>query len=117
MKATIVIAILLAGLGLGLAIRYNQNASGAQKDLDQERYLRMTAEENLEKATQKIHSLETEAQDVKQKLTQLQSDFETIKAAADDYKVRLDKAAEINKNFEDKIKELQNISAPQPVSP
>ena len=113
MKITIIIAILLASLGVGLAIRYNQSASGAQKDLDQERYLRMTAEENLEKANQRVNSLGLELEQAKEQKDKILKDLAVLKSAADDYKSRLDQAAEINKSLEAKIQEVQSLVTPQ----
>ena len=114
--AWIILAIFFVGICLGLAIRYNQNASHAIKDLQDERYLRMTAEESLDRANGKISSLEYQVNEVIEKSQTAQKDFEALRASADEYRGRLDKAAETNKSLEEKIKELQNTVAPAPVA-
>ena len=123
MKATmVVLAIMLTVLSAGLAIRYNLNASNALKDLNQERFMRMTAEESLEKSNDKISSIDAELKRTQSKMNGLEKALEQANAFNEDLKSRLNKAAEIKNNLDGKIQELEQMAggpapAAAPASP
>ena len=116
MKVIIVmLAIFLIVLCGWLAYHYSQTAFKAQDVLNQERFTRMTAEENLEKAKDRISSLEAEVSKTQNKINGLEKMVEQTKAINDDLKSRMEKAMSIKDNLETKIKELQEsagVSAP-----
>ena len=104
---TVMLAIFLIVLCGWLAYHYNQTAFKAQDVLNQERFTRMTAEENLEKAKDRINSLEAEVSKSQNKINGLEKMVEQTKAINEDLKSRMDKALAIKDNLESKIKELQ----------
>jgi len=106
----VILAVFLIVLCGWLAYHYNQTAFKAQDVLNQERFTRMTAEENLEKATDRISSLEAELTKSQNKINGLEKMVEQTKAINDDLKSRMDKALMIKDNLETKIKELQESS-------
>ena len=111
MKTTIVVlAIMLSVLSGGLAIRYNLSAANSQKDLNQERFNRMTAEETLEKASARIFSLEAELARTQSKVKGIEKALEQVSAVNSDLKGRLDKASEIKDKLDSKIKELEQLA-------
>ena len=115
MKTIIIVsAIMLCVFSAGLAIRYNLNASSAQKDLNQERFNRMTSEEGLEKANARISSLEAELARTQSKVKGVEKALEQANAVNDDLKGRLDKASEYKDKLDAKIKELEQLAGPAP---
>ena len=115
MKTIIIVsAIMLCVFSAGLAIRYNLNASNAQKDLNQERFNRMTAEEGLEKANARISSLEAELARTQSKVKGVEKALEQANAVNGDLKGRMEKALEYRDKLDAKIKELEQLAGPAP---
>lgn len=105
-----ILAIVLAAAGVGLSYRYYKNAGKAINELNQERYNRMVAEENLQNVKLQVKSLEGQLKKADQKAVNLENKVEKISAINEDLKLRLDKAAEIHKRLEEKILEFEKIS-------
>lgn len=105
-----ILAIVLAAAGIGLSYRYYKNAGKAINELNQERYNRMVAEENLLNTKSQVKSLEGQLKKAEQKAVNLENKIEKITAINEDLKLRLDKAAEIHKRLEQKILEFEQIS-------
>ncbi len=116
-------AAILAGIlilaSLGLVIYFNQKRLHSKKFLDNERYLRLTAEENLEKANSQIRSLERE-------LLRLTDKVENVQKLLDQTQVRnaqlyqeVNKATTVQVLLEKKVKELEqaplNQGLPGPI--
>ena len=117
MKATIIVlAVMVCVFSAGLAIRYNLNASNAQKDLNQERFNRMTAEEGLEKANARISSLESELARTQSRIKGVEKALEQANAVNGDLKGRMDKAMEYKDKLDAKIKELEQLVGQAPAS-
>ena len=120
MKSLVIFgAILLALAGVGLAVHYNKNANYAQNVLNQERFEKLTAEENLEKANAKIESLTTELDRTKSKIKNISTLIEQTNSLNSDLKSRLETISKMNESLENKMKELsQQLStiqqAPKP---
>jgi chromosome segregation ATPase len=117
--ATIVLLVFFAGVCGFLAYKYSQNAGQMQQSLDQERYTRMTTEENLGKASTKIRELEDQLSKLEKKMSSMQIVLDNTNAMNEDLKSRLDKVAVIKADMEKKIQDLQemsNIQAPMPTS-
>ncbi len=112
----ILVVVMVVGIG-ALAIHYNKNAFKAQQELVQERYKRMLAEENVEKFTTKINSLEGELVRAQNRVKGSEKLLEQTKAVNDDLKSRLDKVSQIKATLEDKIKELEQVSSNVSKSP
>lgn len=111
MKSPIIILVVIAlAISFGATFKYNQEAQSATGQLNNERYSRMLAEENFEKAKASVDSLESELARVRNKLNVFEKSLEQTKVINEDLKQRLDKAAEFKDNLEVKIKELQRIS-------
>ncbi len=111
---SIFIAVLVVIITVIMGLKYNNQAQTSQAELNQERYLRMSAEESLEKANSKITSLEGELSRAQNKLNGLEKRLEQAETMNTDLKARLDKAAEINEGIKKQIQVLEDISATQP---
>lgn len=109
MRIFLVSLIILSAVALGLAFRFNRHVSQAQTDLNQERYLRMTAEENLEKANAKIVSLEGELAKNQNKSKSLEKVIDQTSAMNKDLQARLEKANAVQEDLEKKIKQLEPV--------
>ncbi len=107
MKKWIIIFIPLFIGALSLAVYSNQNASRHQEDLTEERYLRMVAEQNLEKASSKISGLEEEITKFKNKSKSVEKLLEQTAATNTDLKAKLDKTSRLKEELEGKLKELE----------
>jgi hypothetical protein len=88
-------AVVFVLFSCGLAIRYNQNAVYAQKELNGERYKRMTLEESLQQADVHVDSLQLELKIAQDKAKTLETVLEKTKLINEDLKVRLEKAVQI----------------------
>ena len=97
-----VLAIGVALFSGGLAIRNNQLAETAKIELNQERYQRMTAEEQLNNANNKIASLESDVAKVAKKLKANEALIDQMKTINGELVAKLDKAKEIKENLEQK---------------
>ncbi len=105
----IAIIIILVLSSIGLAVRFNQKAVYANKELEQERYLRLTTEQMLQETNQQKQNLEenlNKAQDTKKGLSRV---AEQTQAFNNDLKDRLEKASKVKEALESKLKELENI--------
>lgn len=111
MKNVIIsVAIVIAVLGAVFSVRFAKEVQQSHQTLDQERYNRMVAEENLSVANTKLNGLETELERLQNKLKNTEKLLGETSAINDDLKARLDKAMQIKESLEQKLKELQNIS-------
>ena len=104
--------IVLLVLSCGLAIRYSQDASYVQEQLNGERYKRLVSEENFQKSKVKVISLKAELKRAQDKIGQIEGFLEKTKAYNNDLKTRLDKAVEIKENLDKKNQELQTLVLP-----
>ena len=106
-KILIVAIVLMAITGL-MAINANKNLSKFQQNLDRERYQRMVAEENLNKANTKIGSLESELAATNDKIESVQVILEEGQRTSTDLRSQLESAIKTKEALEQKIEELQS---------
>jgi len=104
----VVLILILLGCVFG-AVNYYTAEQKARKDLERERYLRITAEEALDAANIKIESLNVELGRVESKATNLEKQLDQKKIVINDLKSRLDKANEIKDSIEKKVAELESM--------
>ncbi len=109
---SIFLVVIIVSVSVGVAIRSSKYSNDAKKILEQERYNRMVAEENVELANGKIASLEGQLAKAQKKISGVEKMLEELKAYTEDLKARLEKVAELKTVMEVKIKELQDISSP-----
>lgn len=103
----IVLAVGLIVFSAALAVNYNASALSTRKDLDQERYLRMVAEEKLERTGAQIRKLESELSRVEREMKGVQDLLDQSQEANDRLQTKLDGAAAVKEALERKIEELQ----------
>ena len=105
------LVIILAILSCGLAYFANSKSFKSQESLNKERYLRMQNEEVLQNIETKIKSLEEELGRKDKKIEALTLQLDQLNAHSQELEGRLQKAAEIKENLDQKITELQNAVA------
>jgi len=110
-KNILIVCVLLTVACLAIAILASQKMSFAKNDLNEERYLRMVAEEKLEKSKSKIRSLEGQVQKSQQEAESLEALLREDKGAIADLKIDLEKARRLNDILQ---RELQNALVAQP---
>lgn len=113
-KILLVVIVLMIGF-LFMALSSNQTAGHIKRDLDQERYKRIVAEENLGKASSKINSLETELSGTRDKIQSAQAILQEGKAETSDLKIQLEHMTKAKEALEKKIEELKNATASEAV--
>ena len=111
-KILVVSIILMIGAIL-MTLSSNQVTSKFHQELDQERYKRLVAEENLSKAATKISSLESELSGTREKIQSVQAILQEGKAQANDLKSQLDSVVSAKATLEKKIEELKKDQAAQ----
>ena len=119
MKNTLVIVSGVVTVGcLAAAVLLGQTASKARKELDEERYSRMVAEEKIEKVNQKIRTLESQLDNTQIKSNDTRSVLEQEKKTSAQLKAELEKMTKLKEVLEEELKKAlvqASQSAPQPV--
>ncbi len=103
----IILAVILVVLSFGLAVHYNQNALTVRRDLDRERYSRIVAEENLDKASVRMKSLETEIAKLQQKYQSTEKFLAETKELSVDLERQLRQLTQTRTSLETKVTELE----------
>ena len=112
LKNKILIAVMVLMVGfLVMAFSSNQAVGHIKRDLDQERYKRIVAEENLSKSSAKINTLETELASTRDKIQSVQTILQEGKTETSDLKVQLERVTRAKEALEKKIEELKNAAA------
>jgi predicted RNase H-like nuclease (RuvC/YqgF family) len=101
----------IAVISIVMVVRFSQVAKTAQQALDEERYLKLTAEEQLENVKNKVGSLESDLTRAQSKVSSLEKVLDETKSYNSDLKTRLDKASEIKTDLEQKLEELEQVSS------
>ena len=107
---TAVLIVMLVGVSILLVGRFNGKATSAEKELVTERFTRMSAEENLEKANTTIKSMGTEVARLQNKITGLEKTMEQLKSINDNLKSQLDKIMVLKDDLDKKIKDFESIA-------
>ena len=98
------VAVFVAIVGCVLAVSANVSSSGMYDNLKNERYLRIVAEEKLQKAEKIIQALNTELKDSRDKIESIGAILNQGRTVADDLRSQLDKTsvekAQLLKQFE-----------------
>ena len=117
-SVSIILVVLIVGLTGFIAFKKSQNAGKMQQDLNQERYVRMTTEENLSKSNEHVKEMEEQVAKLEKKMASMQIVLDNTNAINEDLKARLDKAGQIKQDMDVKIKELEQMAgASQPTPP
>lgn len=106
--------ILVCAVSSFLVYEYNKKASTARDSLNQERYLRMVAEENVEKSNSRISSLESELARSQKKIKTVEKLVEQTQVVNKNLESQLDKVLELKGSLESKIKELEQVTVTEP---
>ena len=115
-KILLVVIVLMVSFLL-MALSSHQSIGHIKRDLDQERYKRMVAEENLNKASGKISTLETELSNTKDKIQSVQAILQEGKSETSDLKTQLERVTKAKEILEKKIEELKSTAASAPAVP
>ena len=114
-KILVVSLILLIGTCV-MTLSSNQISGRMQEALNQERYKRITAEENFNKAASKINSLENELAGTRDKIQSVQTILEEGKQTNADLESHLASVTKAKEALEKKIDELKTQVAVAPKS-
>ena len=106
------LVIVLLALSCVLAVRYNNHANYAWKELDNERYHRMVVEEGLQNANERISSLSLELSRAQEKVESTEAVLEEFRSINKDLKSRLDRSTRIQASLDKKIMDLQQLTSP-----
>lgn len=108
MKDTVLVVSIILMIGCcAMAISSNQTAGRVQQDLEQERYQRIVAEENLYQANMKLTSSEVELTAARTKIETIQNILKEGKDQSSDLKVQLDSLTRTRQDLEKKIEDLK----------
>ena len=111
-KILVVAVVLMIIVGL-MAINANKTLAKLQQNLDRERYQRMVAEENLNKAMTKVNALESQLTSTHDKIQSVQAILEEGQKTTSDLRSQLDSVTKTKEVLEKKIEELKAASASQ----
>jgi septal ring factor EnvC (AmiA/AmiB activator) len=114
MKDIILVIVLLITVGLAvLAVRFHEKADKASKNLDEERYSRMVAEETLQKNSAKLTTLFSQLKDEKQRMAKIEDILDQEKSVNTDLKKQYDELAQSKSDLEAKLQAAQQVLAAQ----
>lgn len=112
----IILAVALVVFCFGIAIHFNQNVLQTRRILENERYTRLTAEENLEKATAQIRNLENELGRAQAKIQNTEKLLDQTKSVNGALQERMEEATTLQKSLQQKLEQLQNQDNPPAAS-
>ncbi len=105
MKDVLLVIVLLIAVGLSVVVvRFNEKAIKASKNLEEERYSRMVAEESLQKNAAKLATLEAQVKSADAKMNKVQDIIDQEKGVNSDLKKQYDKLAQSKAELEAKLK-------------
>ncbi len=93
-----------------MAISSSQTSRKIQQSLDQERYIRMTAEEKLNDLTGQNNALKAELDVANGKIQSIQAVMEQGKSVNSDLQAQLDSISQIKQSLEKKLTEIQKMT-------
>ena len=116
-KDIVLIVSLLMAISLAvMVVRFAQKADKAGKNLEEERYSRMVAEETLQKNDAKLTTLQELLKEDQDKMAKIEDILDQEKNVNSDLKKQYDELAETKANLENKLAALQaKAQIPQPV--
>ncbi len=122
MKDIILVISLLLMVGLSvMVVRFAQKADKAGKNLEEERYSRMVAEETLQKNDAKLATLGQAVKEDQDKIAKIEDILDQEKTVNSDLKKQYDELVQAKANLEDKLqtalKEKAALQAAGPVAP
>jgi len=105
MKDIILVIVLLIMVGLSvLVVRFGEKANKASKNLEEERYSRMVAEETLQKNAAKLTVLFSQLKDEQDKMAKIEDILDQEKNENTDLKKQYDELAQSKADLEDKLR-------------
>ncbi len=105
-----IFVIVIAVLSVVFVYKFNNKASVARQELNQERYSRMIAEENIEKNKAALQSLRAELARAKAKVKMTKGVLKQSVTVNKGLKERLETADLVRETLEQKIIELEEIA-------
>ena len=112
MRSAIYAVVIIVMIGSCLvAITANNNALEVQQHLDQERYTRMVAEENMQKSEAQIKSLKDNLENTQKKLSEANGKIQSIQSIVSEtegLKAQLETVTHLKNSLEQKVQDLQN---------
>ncbi len=105
MKDILLVISVLIAIGLTVVvIGFNEKATKASKNLEEERYGRMVAEEGLQKSAAKLATLESQVKSADAKMAKIQDILDQQKGVNSDLKQQYEKLAQNKVELEAKLK-------------
>jgi chromosome segregation ATPase len=104
----LVVAIVLMVISGLMAINSNKTLAKLQQNLDRERYQRMVAEENLNKAITRMNSMASELASTRNKIQSVQAILEEGQKNNSDLRSQLESTINAKEALEKKIEELKS---------
>ena len=109
-KILVAVVILMVMTGV-MAVNTQRTLGKFQQNLDRERYQRMVAEENLNKAATKISSLESELGTIRDKIQSAQVILEEGQKTNADLQSQLEAITKAKETLEKRMEELKTASS------
>jgi chromosome segregation ATPase len=103
--------LLVTGVSVFLVVRYYKENRDVSKILDQERYSRMVAEEELQKGEYRINKLEADLQTTQVKLSKLQENLDKERETKAELKAKLDSLSSTRESLEKNLQDALNKQA------
>lgn len=105
---TVPVAVGVAIIGCVLAVSANVTTSKIHKDLDQERYKRIIAEKELQKATNQIKQLERQLGDAESKVSSIRQIIEQGNSEVQNLQTQLEALSKEKSALRQQLKQFQS---------
>ncbi len=102
----IILGVIVVATSISLSVHYHKKSFSAVNDLNEERFLRMVAQEGLDKATTRVSFLEAKISQAKKKVASIRKLADQTELINKDLKVKLEGSLDMKKSLEVKVKEL-----------
>src|ERR1019366_185749 len=107
MKDIILVISLLLAVGLAVVVvRYAEKADKAGKNLEEERYSRMVAEETLQKNDAKLTTLQEQLKEDQDKVTKIENILDQEKGVNSNLKKQYDELSQAKTDLEAKLQSV-----------
>jgi len=106
----LVLGVFLLFISLLIFVFSGKTVDKSKKELNQERYSRMVAEESLEKAMSKLRAIESEAANTKEKVQSTQVVLNEERAKISGLQSELEKMAVLNEKLQKQLNEALTAS-------
>lgn len=102
----VIIGVIIVATSISLSVHYHKKSFSAVNDLNEERFLRMVAQEDLDKAKTRVSFLESKISQAKKKVASIRKLADQTELINKDLKMKLKSSLSVKTSLELQVKDL-----------